>query len=659
MRRFIVFLSFILMSLLGRANDPAYLQRQQDYTAAAVSISNNNALILQAKTGVPVNMSVMMALAENIPTKGTVDFDLVILMRVLCLSNGLYADSLLPHMLSVPYWVNYGDTLRGYWSENHMIMWMSTDWLLHERFGKPIDNRLRTRLVHYLHLKNDYGFYEFFSPVYAPYCLSGLLNLADFSQDAEIKSLAQGAAQRLLSELLLLTNDQGVFFPVAGRSYPGKYESPYGQNHNHLIWLLSGMGEIPNGVSHSGAFLATSDLEVAAVSQSWTSEFNGIYRVGHSLDSLIILCNTQASPDREMFQWSCGGYFHPLLAQNTAQLLRDSAMWDHVDFEPFRQLKNISPAAFPTYAELLSVASKSTLICGQDIALFKNRSVTLSSVQDFFKGKLGYQQHPIMANIVRTAVYTGSGEVFADWTDRTANNANEHLPYIKQQGRVAMLMYRPEPKPAVLPFINNEVALHWSNQDFSEIREDSLWIFGRVDASYVAVRRHCNTSINGVRACEYTTDGQTWIFIVGDSSLDQSFDQFQAWVSTATITENNSTDASTGDVTYFASITLDTINIAYAWNAAAGSFVDIPAVGEETLINVFPNPCHDVVQLITSGKELLKVELTDLKGRSLMQVPIDRRQQSVRISVGHLQPGTYLLRSIGEQYTAVKKIIIQ
>jgi hypothetical protein len=124
-------------------------------------------------------------------------------MRVLCLSNGLYSDSLLPHMLSVPYWVNYGDTLRGYWSENHMIMWMSTDWLLHERFGKPIDNRLRTRLVHYLHLKNDYGFYEFFSPVYAPYCLSGLLNLADFAQDAEIKSLAQSAAQRLLRELRL------------------------------------------------------------------------------------------------------------------------------------------------------------------------------------------------------------------------------------------------------------------------------------------------------------------------------------------------------------------------------------------------------------------------------------------------------------------------
>ena len=659
MHHFIFLLGCISLSLLSRANDPAYLQRQQDYTSAAVSLNNNNALILQAKTGMPVNMSVMMALAQNIPTKSTVDFDLVILMRVLCLSNGLYSDSLLPHMLSVPYWVNYGDTLRGYWSENHMIMWMSTDWLLHERFGKPIDNRLRTRLVHYLHLKNDYGFYEFFSPVYAPYCLSGLLNLADFAQDAEIKSLAQSAAQRLLRELMLMTNDQGVFFSVAGRSYPGKYESAYGQNHNHLIWLLSGMGEIPNGVSHAGAFLATSELEVDAVAQSWSSTYNGTFSVGHSLDSLIILCNTQASPDREMFQWSCGGYFHPLLAQNTAQLLRDSAMWNHVDFEPFRQLKNVSPAAFPTYAELLSVASKSTLICGQDIALFKNHSVALSSVQDFFKGKLGFQQHPIMANIVRTAVYTGSGEVFADWTERTANNANEHLPYIKQHGRVAMLMYRPEPKPAVLPFTHNEVALHWNDQDFSEIREDSLWILGRVDASYIAVRRHCNASINGVRACEYNTDGQTWIFIVGDSSLDQSFDQFQAWVSSATITENHSTDAVTGDVTYFASIGLDTINIAYAWNAAAGTFVDIPAVHANDLMTVFPNPCHDVVQLTTTGKELQNVELTDLHGKKLLQIPVTRGQHSLRISVHHLQPGTYLLRSTGEQYTAVKKIIIQ
>src|SRR5690606_26438907 len=104
---------------------------------------------------------------------------------------------------------------------NHMIMWMSSDWLLHERYGKTIDGNLRNRLVHYLEMKIQYGFYEFFSSTYAPYAFSGLVNLADFSQDVQIKNLATQAAQKLLSDILLLTNDKGVFYPVAGRNYPG------------------------------------------------------------------------------------------------------------------------------------------------------------------------------------------------------------------------------------------------------------------------------------------------------------------------------------------------------------------------------------------------------------------------------------------------------
>src|SRR5690606_19378484 len=103
------------------------------------------------------------------------------------------------------------------------------------------------------------GFYEFFSSTYAPYAFSGLVNLADFSQDVQIKNLATQAAQKLLSDILLLTNDKGVFYPVAGRNYPGRYITPYHQNINNVIYLLTGFGEAPQGgASAAGPFLATS-----------------------------------------------------------------------------------------------------------------------------------------------------------------------------------------------------------------------------------------------------------------------------------------------------------------------------------------------------------------------------------------------------------------
>ncbi|MGL1549022.1 hypothetical protein ACSTJL_23695, partial [Vibrio parahaemolyticus] len=71
---------------------------------------------------------------------------------------------------------------------------MSSDWLMHERYGRRVDPSLHNRLQHYLELKVKYGYYEFFSSVYGPYCLSGILNLVDFAQDPVIKDLAIKAA---------------------------------------------------------------------------------------------------------------------------------------------------------------------------------------------------------------------------------------------------------------------------------------------------------------------------------------------------------------------------------------------------------------------------------------------------------------------------------
>jgi hypothetical protein len=109
-------------------------------------------------------------------------------------------------------------------------------------YGKAVDANLDNRLRHYLRLKVNYGFYEFFSSVYSPYCLSGLLNLADFAQDTEIKTLATLASQRLLKELLMITNDQGCVLSNSRKKLFRKYENAYDQNHNNLIYLLTGFG---------------------------------------------------------------------------------------------------------------------------------------------------------------------------------------------------------------------------------------------------------------------------------------------------------------------------------------------------------------------------------------------------------------------------------
>jgi hypothetical protein len=231
-----------MFSFSAFANNPVYEQRRTDYINHSLSNFSRHTITIQAYMGVPVDSATLHQMVGDIRRTGTVDFDIVQLVRILCLSSGQYNSLILPALDSIPFWMTKGDTLHGYWSENHMIQWMSSDWILHEKYGKAIDANLDNRLRHYLRLKVNYGFYEFFSSVYSPYCLSGLLNLADFAQDTEIKALATLASQRLLKELLMITNDQGVFFPTAGRNYFGKYENAYDQNHNNLIYLLPVLG---------------------------------------------------------------------------------------------------------------------------------------------------------------------------------------------------------------------------------------------------------------------------------------------------------------------------------------------------------------------------------------------------------------------------------
>lgn len=577
-------------SLPAFANDPAYLQRQSDYIATALGNFDSDAITIQAHQNVPLDSVTLNNMLNGIATGTTSDFTIVKLIRILFFTNGAYDAEILPVLNSVPYWINKDDTVRNYWSENHMIMWMSSDWLLHEKYGRAIDNTLDARLRHYLELKVQYGFYEFFSSTYAPYSLSGLLNLADFSQDVQIKNLATQAAQRLLKDLLMLTNDKGVFFPVAGRNYPGKYENPYGQNHNNLIYLLTGFGQAPVKASHAGGFLATSTLPVDSVIASWTPVMDTLLTIGHSLDSGFVLNSGMSPVDKIVFQWSSGAYFHPDVVQETVQLLVDSNMWRHVDFELLQPISFISPQDFPTLSNALSVVSKSSVICGQDIAIFKHNSVTLASVPDFWKGKVGFQQHPCVANAGTTAVYTASGEVKSDWTERNPDNANAHLPYVAQKKNLALLMYRPEPIPILLGtrFSDKSVALHWQDADFDEVVDSGFWLLGRQHNSYVAVRRSCTEEVNGVRACT-TNGGQTWVLAVGDSGMYGSFANFQNSIQQAQFTEEWRYDSLAQQSVYYAKISLDTVSIEYAWGVDS-NLTGLTNTPPYSSFSVFPNP---------------------------------------------------------------------
>jgi hypothetical protein len=616
---FFLLLFFVFETFHAQAgNNPVYELRRNNYIDSALVSPNGHKMIFQAYRNVPVDSTQLQTMLNNLMAKTTSDFDIIQLIRILFLSTGQYDAKILPVLEDIPFWINYNDTVRNYWSENHMIMWMGSDWLLHEKYNKPIDSTLHKRLLHYLDLKNQFGYYEFNSSTYAPYSMSGLLNLADFAQDTLIKKGAATAAQRLLTDMLLFTNDLGAYYPVAGRNYPSKYTNPFYQNHSGLIYLLTGKSAADN-FSTAAAFLSSSTVAVDTIINSWQPSVYTSYFNGHSLDTSFILNSGQKFADRAVFQWSFGGYFHPAIVSNTVQVLNDSALWDQTDFSVLEPLRNIiTPSSAPMLSESLGVASKSTVLCAANLTLFKHNGITLSSVVDYWKGKAGFQQYTCVANVGTTAVYTAAGEVIADWEARNDKVQNTQLPYVNQKQNVALIMYRPEPTPGLLPdyFQNKDVSLHWFPADFDEIVEDSLWLLGRQQERYVAVRRACDGQVNGLYACP-TVGGQTWVMVVGDSSMYGSFSAFGNVIHQAQFAEEWSYDSVAGKSIYYAAVTVDTIEIEYAWEV--DSLVsNIAPIAEALYFNLYPNPTQsEFTILLPEANGPVVISIRSITGASI------------------------------------------
>lgn len=625
----------------GYGNNPAYQQRVNTYITNALTNFNENALVLQAYENLPLDTPSLTYELNGILANTTSDFTIVQMVRILFFTNGQYDSMILPALNSVPYWINKGDITRVFWSENHMSMWMSSDWLLHERYGKPVDPNLRKRLVHYLKLKIQYGYYEFFSTVYNPYCLSGLLNLADFAQDAEIQSLATQAAQRLMIEMLRPVNDQGIVYAVAGRNYDDKYEQAYGQNHNNLIYLLTGLGEQPTNASHSGAFLASSTISIDTQAATWVSVIDTQYVIGHTIQQGLALNDSMSAVDSIIFGWSGGEYFHPLLALATFNLLTDSNMWHHPDFSAFVSLSGLPSSNAVPLANQLNVASESSVICNDTLSIYKHKSVTLTSVQNFWPGKLGYQQYTCVANVGNTAVYPLSGQVLP-WDSRNSNEANDDLPYVKQVKNVALLMYRPQVKPSLIGASYPQVSLHFIDTDFTEVRNDSLWLLGRVNNNYVAVRRSCTGYINNIRGCDIP-NGQAWAIMVGDSDTYGSFDSFQQIVDSSSFVEQWHYDTAAGQEIYFAQIIIDGQNISHAWGVDSTLPVGINNIDVASAFNVFPNPASNSVNVqLTNVPQNGMLEVYNTSGQIVYRAEIAGGVTT--IPTGKLSDGIYAVR---------------
>jgi len=177
----------------------------------------------------------------------------------------------------------------------------------------------------------------------------------------------------------------------------------------------------------------------------------------------------------------------------------------------------------------------------------KTPDYILSSVQDFRKGKMGYQQHPWTASLGGRCVIFTTNPASLEYANRPNRWAgNLVLPRCVQHRNVMFCIYRIIPD--FVDFLNSH--LYFPTHEMDEVREEKGFLFGRKGKGYIAVtsigpgywEEKDEMMFNHVyreKGCEmferagryeYTVQGHAnvWAVEMGSESENGSFDAFCA-----------------------------------------------------------------------------------------------------------------------------------
>lgn len=557
-------LVFIFSPAVKALDSQSYQTRVDEIlTQSTVSPNHDNMLALSYQ-GIE-NAAMVQAMVDKVKTDRIPDFTLIKLIRIL-LNSESYDDTILTGIEHFPYWISQGETQYQYWSENHMIMWMSSEWLLHEHFGRHTTPNLDQRLRHYLALKVEHGFYEFNSPVYYKFTLAGLLNLADFALDNQIKAQATLAAQKLLTQFLLFTTEAGTYAPTTGRAYTEHYRSP---GNRGLIYLLTGIGSAPQSPGMDTSFLATSSLDMVPVLDSWQTNYSGQFVNGHSLGESFELNSPLSREDRAVFQWSMGGYFAPSVAEDTLWAIEHYDLSEHEAFKSFAGIPNALQWFADTAATIGATFSRSSVLTGTRLNLYKNAGSALSSMDNFWGGYYGYQQWPMIAVADDIAVWPLSGDV-DDWSTYRPYTANTHLPKVFQQDNLALILYWPNTEISLantfgLGEISTKVNVYWPESQFDEWQQEGRWLVGRKGDSYVAIFRDCTDKVNDIYTCKGDRGRQMWGSYVGNAHIHGSYSAFVDDIRSSSYKESYTWNWKEWQFQYYGRITVGDKSLNYTW----------------------------------------------------------------------------------------------
>ncbi len=467
-------------------------------------------------------------------------------------------------LLGFKYWCDEpgSDSLMGTWSENHQILFHSSEYLAGQMFPNEVFTNngktgnwhmrhARSQVLGWINAKAKAGFSEWDSNAYFPESLASLLNLADYADDPEIS----GRATMLLNVMffdMAVDSFHGIFGTSHGRTYQGTVQSARGEGTTGAEWIAWGMGSMGSPDTVSSVFLSVSpkyrvpDI-IQHIALDSPPEMINKERQGLTIEAAKQIGLSLDNPEDIFLMWDSGRLSNRVDAEHSLRVLSQFNFHRYdVVIRPYAE------AVIGTYKALeeMGVVAQGldrTTLERVDKITYRTPDYELSTAQDYRKGKAGYQQHIWQATLgPESIVFTLNPSVSHKyWVG--------HYPKSVQFKNLLIALYDipsrtpPGPKTVVPPDAGGNAmpspgpaeelpagftVANFQKAGYDELIERNGWHFGRKGNAFIALRsqlpdRWSEKEVLGGEGLVADGRKNVWICQLGRVAVDGPF---HGWV---------------------------------------------------------------------------------------------------------------------------------
>lgn len=464
-----------------------------------------------------------------------------------------YAVKIEDSLIGFKYWIDEpGEAQACYFTENHQILYHTAEYLAGQMFPDrifPSNGRdgswHREHSLKYIRRWLDwrvrFGYSEWLADGY--YCedLESLVSLWKYALEEDVKKTAWMLIDMTMFDIAVNSKD-GYLCTTHGRVYAPSLVRPKSQGTTPVCALYWGEGSMES-FSDAAALMAVHGYQLPRAIREAALDKPEVM-INHERTSIDVeeARYYGADPkdfDNIMLFWGIQAYSHRDVIDNSLKVFHPYWNWM---VNRFRAYKDHYERCDEAGAPSVSGTPDYTAMTQANIHTYRTPDYSLSCVQDFRKGRMGYQQH------VWSAYLGGNAHVFTtspgseDYSARPNQLAgNLFLPRAAAHENVLLCIYRIQPD--FVDFLYTHA--YFPRDEFDEVIERDGWVFGRKEKGYIALRSLVSARWKQVdeqklqsvapgaairQSFDYMAPGHAnvWVTELGSERQNGSFEQFCA-----------------------------------------------------------------------------------------------------------------------------------